>query len=84
MTLETITREEFDKRLDAANARRSEELQTLETKQAMVEQTLAHYERTLREIEITLNSNVESAPLPPLRKRLQELAERTALLAASV
>jgi hypothetical protein len=45
--LKTITREEFDKRLDESNERRRNELQRREEEQAQAEQLLAHYEHAL-------------------------------------
>ena len=61
---DTITREEFDKRLDESNERRRQELQKQEEEQARIEQLLAHYENTLDEIEAELCSNDE----PPRRR----------------
>jgi hypothetical protein len=85
MALEAITREEFDKRVDAANERRVQELQQMEEQQAKAEQLLSYYEHALDEIEAELAAAGETAPLPVLlRKRLNELAERTAKVAASV
>ena len=42
MALETITREEFDQRLDAANTQHTKELQQIEEKQENVEQLLSY------------------------------------------
>lgn len=84
-TQETITREEFDRRLDAFNEKCHMELQQIEAKQTQVEALLTHYEYTLDEIEGKLAT--ESEPLSQvllLRKRLQELAIRTADVAASL
>ncbi len=53
-TLDTITREEFDRRLDAYNERRHNELQRIEAQQAQVGSVLAHYEQMLDEIEAGL------------------------------
>ena len=50
-TPETITREEFDRRLDDFNERRGQELQQIEAKQRQVEALLTRYEQTLDEIE---------------------------------
>lgn len=86
MALETITREEFDKRLDAANARHAQELQQMEEQQAKAEQLLSHYERVLSEIETELDEAGKESPVYSalLRKRLTELAEKTASVAASI
>lgn len=51
MALVTVTREEFDQRLEAANARRAQELQQMGNRQAKTKPLLSHSERTLSEIE---------------------------------
>ena len=85
MALETITREEFDQRLDAANTQHTKELQQIEEKQENVEQLLSYYEHTLDDIERELKSSSKSLQYPSLlRKRLNELAEKTLSVAASV
>ena len=85
MATETITREEFDKRLDAVNEQRARELQAMEEQQAAVEQLLARYERSLDEIEARLEKTEEPVSPPAfLRRRLNELAEKTAALATSL
>ena len=84
-TPETITRKEFDKRLDAFNEHQEEELQQAEEEQMRVEQLLTRYEQTLDEIEVKLHSTDEvPSQSRLLRKRLQELATRTAEMAASL
>ena len=85
MALDTITREEFDKRLDAANSRRSEELKAIEEQQMKAEQLLSYYECSLDAVEAELNNTDESEP-PSIRlhRRLKELADRTAQIAAMV
>jgi DNA-binding MarR family transcriptional regulator len=84
-TRKTITRAEFDKRLDESNERRCKELQQTEEDQARVEQLLTHYENTLDEIESELRSNDEPPSYPILlRKRLEELARKTAEVATSL
>lgn len=83
--LDTITREEFDRRLDAYNERMRRELLEKEAELAQVEQLLTQYENTLDEIEARLDSREELPPYPAvLRKRLQELAVKTAEMAASL
>ena len=82
---ETITREEFDKRLDDSNARRSRELKQKEEELARIEQLITRYENTLDEIEVELESNDEPLSYSAqLRKRLQELADKTAEVAMSL
>jgi hypothetical protein len=83
--LDTITREEFDRRLDAYNERMRLELQQKEAELAQVEQLLTQYENMLDEIEARSNSREETPSYPAvLRKRLQELAVKTAEMAASL
>ena len=85
MAAETITREEFDKRLDAVNERRARELQEMEEQQATVEQLLSRYERSLDEIEARLDDTEEPVSHSAfLRRRLKELAAKTAALATSL
>ncbi len=85
MATETITREEFDKRLEAVNEQRAQELQAKEEQQAAVEQLLARYERSLDEIEARLEDTEEPVShRAVLRKRLSELAQKTAALATSL
>jgi ABC-type transporter Mla subunit MlaD len=85
MPLETITREEFDRRLDAANERLRLKVDEIEEQQSKAEQLLSRYERALDEIEAELESADDSVRRPArLRKRLNELAEQTARVAASV
>jgi hypothetical protein len=85
MSGDTITREEFDARLNAANAHRERELRRMEDQLAQTENLLSYYEGILAEIEGQLDGPVESIPHPALlRQRLNELAERTARVAAAV
>jgi len=81
----TITPAEFDKRLDASNTKRQQELQQREEEQTRVEQLLTHYEQALDVIEAEFSSS-EALPSYPtlLRTRLQELASKTAEIAASL
>lgn len=83
--LDTITREEFDRRLDAYNERMRLELQQKEAELARVEQLLTYYEKTLDEIEAGSHT-AEQAPTYPtsLRKKLRELAAKTVEMAASL
>lgn len=83
--LDTITREEFDRRLDAHNERMRLELEQKEAELARVEQLLTHYEQTLSEMEMGLHTT-EQAPAYPitLRKKLRELAAKTVEMAASL
>lgn len=83
--LDTITREEFDRRLDAYNERMRQELLHKESELNRVEQLLTHYEQTLDDIESSLRSEVATPSYAArLRKRLQELAIKTAEVAASL
>ena len=79
----TITRAEFDRRLNALNYQREEELQRIEAKQEQVEAVLTHYEQMLGEIEASLDTKDKlPSQTAHLRARLQELATKTAEVAA--
>lgn len=86
--LDMITREEFDRRLDAYNERMQLEVQQKETELAQLEQLLTYYEQALDEVEARLNAKPEAEEpfsYPALlRKRLQELAIKTTEMAASL
>lgn len=79
-----VSREEFDQRLTAANVQRSTQLDAVEAHQTRVEQLLSIYERTLDKMEIELTAGETLRYPTRLRRRLTELAEKTALVAASV
>ena len=61
--LETIDREEFDRRLDAYNERREKELQQTEAELTRVERLLIQYEQTLDEIEAQVRSEQNPRPM---------------------
>jgi hypothetical protein len=70
--------------LDDSNELRRNELQHGEEEQTQIEQLLLRYEHTLDEIEAELGSSGETPSYPALLpKRLQELANKTAEVAAS-
>lgn len=54
MALDTITHEEFEKRLAAVNERLRQKLEAIEAQQAAAEKLLSQYEHTLSEIEAEL------------------------------
>jgi hypothetical protein len=82
---DTISREEFDKRLDESNERQRRELQQRAEEQAQIEQLLTRYEHTLDEIEAELSANPEPLSYPTLiRTRLEELARKTAEVATTL
>lgn len=84
-TRETISREEFDRRLVESNERWSAELQRRDAEQVRVERLLSGYENTLDEVEEALRSTDHPRSYPTLlRKRLEELARRTAEVATSL
>lgn len=84
-TAKTISRAEFDKRLGDSIDRQHKELQQKEEEQARVEQLLTSYEHTLDEIEAELRSSDEPLAHPMLlRKRLEELARKTAEVATTL
>ena len=81
----TITREEFDKRLDESNEQHRIGLRQREDEQVRVEQLLLRYENTLDEVEAELR--LKDDPLSHkavLRKRLEELARKTTDLATTL
>ena len=83
--LEIISREEFDRRLDADNERTRLEALRKGAELEKLEQLLSQYENTLNEIEARLESRVVQPTFPSvLRNRLQELALKTAEMAASL
>jgi predicted nucleic acid-binding Zn-ribbon protein len=83
--LDTITREEFDRRLEAHNARMQQELQKKEVELLEMEQLLSQYENALDEIEARLDSQEVTPNYPAtLRQRLQELALKTTQMASSL
>lgn len=85
MELETITREEFDKRLDASNERLRQQVETIQQEQEKMERLLAFYEGELKDIEAELNSEDKTRLYSTLlRQRLHQLAEKTAQVAALV
>lgn len=57
MALETITREEFDRRLEAENARRAEEQKVTERTLARLERLLIECEDALDKIELELDKD---------------------------
>jgi hypothetical protein len=80
---ETISREEFDLRLDSLNQQRNAELQQRDLEQIRIEELLARYEQTLDEIETAIEGKKEVPVYPvAIRKRLEELAARTAEMAS--
>ncbi|MBC7805552.1 MAG: hypothetical protein H7145_05320 [Akkermansiaceae bacterium] len=60
MALETITREEFDRRLEAANKRLHEEAETLTAQNEALAQLTTCYKDTLRELEAQAKPSNES------------------------
>jgi len=84
-TRDSIARDEFDRRLDALNERRQNELQQREGEQDQIECMLGNYEHVLDEIEAKLRSGDDPNSYPArIRRRLEELAKRTAELASSL
>ena len=74
-----ITREEFDRRLDAANAQKTLQLDALDAQREQVERLLSHYEAELDLVENQLGAEPSSVML---RERLRALSEQTARVAA--
>lgn len=82
MALETITREEFDRRLEAANESLRREAETLTAQNEALAQLTARYQSALRELETQAKPSNESSLR--LRATLLQLAEQSVSLAASL
>ena len=83
--LDAIDLVEFNHRLDANNDHKQMELNRREAKLDQVEQLLSYYEVALDEIEASIATKEKVFAYPnSLRLRLQELAEKTTEIAASL
>lgn len=86
MALDTITREEFDRRLEQSTERIRQERLALEARAAELEDLIGRYASVLERIE----ASSEQEPDTSLEKReelrhvLTELAERTSAVAAAL
>ncbi len=75
MSLETITRDEFDRRLDAANDRAEAELRTLEQENRMLQQLIERYQ-SVQAMEAQVSPAPSTKPrATELRRLLLQLAE---------
>ena len=83
--LDAIDLVEFNRRLDVNNEHKQMELGRREAKLDQVEQLLSYYEVALDEIEADMATKEKVFAYPnSLRLRLQELAEKTTEMAASL
>lgn len=85
MTLETISREEFDKRLEQSTENLRQQRLVLEAKAAALEDLIGRYASVLERLEAeTEPDTMLSQQRNNLRTILVELAERTSAVAASL
>ena len=86
MKLDTIDREEFDRRLEQSTARMRQQRLALEARAAELEDIIVRYASVLERIEA--ESEQKADPLlkqrDELRNILTELAERTSAVAAQL
>lgn len=86
MAQETITREEFDRRLEQSTERMRQERLALEAKAAELEDLIGRYAAVLERLEAESESATDVFPArrEELRNVLTELAERTSAVAAAL
>ena len=86
MTLPTITREEFDVRLAQSTEQMRQKRLTLEAQAAELEDLISRYSAVLERLEAGQEAehNALSERRDGLRNLLNELAERTSAVAASL
>ena len=82
--LDIIDLEEFNRRLNTGNERKRLELDHREANLDQVEQLLSRYETALDEVEAKMRSKEKTSDSNALRRRLQELATKTAEMASSL
>ena len=82
--LDIIDLEEFNRRLNTGNERKRLELDHREANLDQVEQLLSRYEAALDEVEAKMRSKEKTSDSNALRRRLQELATKTAEMASSL
>ena len=86
MPLDTINREEFDRRLQQSTARMCQQRLALEARAAQLEDLIGMYASVLERLEAESEKSVD----PSLKQRnelrtiLTELAERTSAVAATL
>ncbi len=86
MALDTITREEFDRRLEQSTERIRQERIALEARAAELEELIGRYASVLERIEAENEPKADGsgARREELRHVLTELAERTSDVAAAL
>lgn len=86
MALETITREEFDRRLEQSTERMRQQRLALEARAAELEDLIGRYASVLErlEAEVGQESDTSQEGREELRSLLTELAARTSAVAASL
>jgi hypothetical protein len=84
MLLETITREEFDRRLEQSTLRMQQERIALEAQAADLEDLIGRYSSVLERLEADAPSPLADDQRKDLRLLLNELAERTSAIAAAL
>ena len=86
MTLDTITREEFDRRLEQSTEQMRQKRIALEARAAELEDLIGRYSSVLERIEADAAQETDtfSERREDLRNILTELAERASAVAASL
>jgi hypothetical protein len=86
MALETITREEFDRRLEQSTERMRQQRLALEERTAELEDLIGRYASVLERLEAEFEPETDafSKRREELRHLLTELAERTSSVAAAL
>ena len=86
MTLDTIDREEFDRRLEQSTARMRQQRLALEARAAELEDLIGRYASVLERMEAESEQNADPVlkQREELRNILTELAERTSAVAAQL
>jgi BMFP domain-containing protein YqiC len=86
MTLNTITREEFDRRLEQSTERMRQQRLALEARIAELEDLISQYASVLERLEAESEPETDafSKRRDELRNVLTELAERTSAVAAAL
>jgi BMFP domain-containing protein YqiC len=86
MALDTITREEFDQRLEQSTERMRQKRLALEARVAELEDLIGQYSSVLERLEAESEqaTDITSERRNDLRNLLTELAERTTAVAASL
>ena len=86
MPLETINREEFDRRLEDSTIRMREQRLTLETRASELEELIGRYSSVLERLEAETEQSDDPSvkQRDELREVLKELAKRTSAFAEAL